>query len=268
MQKRVQIAALIVFLAAVVGVVGWTTFSFREPSYQGKSVSKWLEGYSFQPNPSIPLRERKEWQQADRAVRYLGPNAIPTLLRALRARDAPWQLMLVRLAAKQELIRIPYRTSATELNFWGAMAFASLRETASNSVPALVQIYKENRSIDSRNAVVIALGNIGPAAERAVPCLLDATVDSDFSIRFNALNALGEIHAQPELVVPVLVKALHIRDDSRVAAESALGGFGAAAKAAVPSLVELLNDEMPPRSFAASALKRIDPEAAARAGVK
>jgi hypothetical protein len=241
MVKRVQIA-LAVFLAVVIGVVGWTTFSFREPIYQGKSVSKWLEGYSFQPNPSIPLRERQEWQQADRAVRHLGTNAIPTLLRVLRATDAPWKLMLVRLAAKHDII-IPSISWAGEQNVCGAMAFASLRETASNSVPSLVQIYKENRSRESRNAVVIALGNIGPAAQRAVPCLLDAAANSDFSLRCNALNALGEIHAQPELVVPVLVAALRNSDESRTAAEAALGDFEEDAKAAVSSLLELLKDE-------------------------
>jgi hypothetical protein len=266
MRKRYRIA-LAILLVAVVGVVGWMTFSFREPMYRGKGLSKWLEGYAAQPS-SVPPVERPEWQQADRAVRHLGTNAIPTLLRVLRAKDAPWKLTLLRLAAMQGLIRIPYRTSAPELNVLGAMAFASLRGTASNSVPALVQIYKENRSKESRNAVVIALSNIGPAAGRAVPCLLDAAVDSDYSIRFNALIALGEIHAQPELVVPVLVTALRNRDESRVAAEAALGDFGAAAKAAVPSLVELLNDELPPRNFAAEALKRIDSEAAAQAGVK
>ena len=264
MQKRVQIA-LAILLVAVVGMVGWTTFSFREPMYQGKSLSKWLEGYNPQPS-TVPLVERPEWQQADRAVRHLGINAIPTLLRVLRARDALWNLTLLRLAAKQGLF-IPY-TSAPERNMCGAMAFASLRGNASNSVPALVQIYKENRSKESRSAVTIALGNIGPAAGRAVPCLLDAAVDSDSAIRFNALTALGEIHSQPELVVPVLVRALRNRDESRTAAEDALGDFGADAKAAIPSLVELLNDELPPRSFAAEALKRIDPEAAARAGAK
>ena len=266
MRKRVQVG-LAVFLVAVVGAVGWMTFSSREPMYQGKSLSKWLEGYSFQPNPTIPLTERQEWQQADRAVRHLGTNAIPTLLRVLRARDAPWKLMLVTLAAKRDMI-IPSISWAGDRNMCGAMAFASLRETASNSVPALVQIYKENRSSESRNAVVIALGNIGPTAEKAVPCLLDAATNSDSSIRFNALIALGEIHARPELVVPVLVAALRNRDDSQIAAEDALGDFGADAKAAVPSLVELLKDERPPRSFAAAALKRIDPEAATRVGMK
>jgi hypothetical protein len=266
MRKRVQIG-FFVFLLAVIGVVGWMTSSFREPKYQGKSVSKWLESYNFQPNPSIPLRERQEWQQADRAVRHLGTNAIPTLLRALRATDAPWKLILVRVAAKHDIMIRTISWAGTQ-NMCAAMAFASLRETASNSVPSLVQIYKENRSRESRNAVVAALSNIGPAAQRALPCLLDAAVDSDFSIRFNALTALGEIHARPELVVPVLVAALRNGDDSRVYAEAALGDFGEDAKTAVPSLLELLKNEQPPRNFAAEALKRIDPEAAARAGVK
>jgi len=267
MRKRFQIAlGVLVAVIYIVGVAGWMTFSFRQPMYQGKRLSKWLEGYNSRSDPFIPLSERPQWQQADRAVRHFGTNAIPTLLGVLRVRDALWKLTLVRLAAKQGLF-IPY-TPALERNMCAAMAFASLGGTASNSVPALVQIYKENRSKESRNAVVVAMGNIGPAAGRAVPCLLDAATNSDFSIRFNALTSLGEIHAQPELVVPVLVAALRNRDESRVAAEDALGDFGTDAKAAVPALVELLKDESPQRRFAASSLKRIDPHAADGAGVK
>lgn len=264
MRKRGQIALAVLFGVIVAGI-SWQLLREREPVYQGKSLSEWLEGCNVQQS-TIPLVERPQWRQADRAIRHFGTNGIPTLLHVLRATDAPWKLTLLKLAAKQGLF-ISY-TPAPERNICGAMAFASLRETARNAVPALVQIYKENRSKESLNAVVIALSNIGPAAEKAVPCLLDAATNSDFSIRFNALTALGEIHAQSELVVPVLVAALRNRDESRVAAEASLGDFEEDAKAAVPSLLELAKDEQPPRSFAAEALKRIDPDAAARAGVK
>jgi hypothetical protein len=67
---------------------------------------------------------------------------------------------------------------------------------------------------------------------------------------------------------PLLLAWSQNRDERRIAAEDALGNFGADANAAVPSLVELLKDEQPPRSFAAEALRRIDPGAAAKAGVK
>jgi len=47
-----------------------------------------------------------------------------------------------------------------------------------------------------------------------------------------------------------------------------LGSFGAAAKAAVPRLLPLLHGEKEARRAATLALPRIDPEAAAKAGIK
>ena len=268
MRKRVRIA-LAVLLVAIVGVIAWQVLREREPVYQGKPLSVWLEGYTPDPKDHRPLVEQPQWKHADAAVRALGTNAIPSLLRMLRARDTPLKLTLVRLARKQRLFKIS-QTSAGELNMRASEAFGSLGENASNSVPALIQIYEENRSEASQNAVVLALGSIGPAAGEAVRCLLGTVERSDFAIRHNAVGALGEIHAQPRLVVPVLAKALGDPDTMiRGAAACSLRDFGADGKPAVPALLELLKDtDEYARGLAAEALKEIDPEAAAQAGVK
>lgn len=266
MRKRVQIALAILLVVTLVGVIAWQALRESEPVYDGKSLSAWLKGYAPDPESARPTEEQPQWQQADAAVRALGTNAIPSLLRMLRARDTPWKLKLVRLAIKQRFIRISY-ASAVDLNMGASMAFGSLREDSSNAIPALIQIYKENRSEASQNAVVLALRSIGPAAAGAVPCLLSAATNSDFAIRHNALAALGEIHAQPGLAVPVLAQALHDPDAMvRGAAAGSLRDFGADAKPAVPALLELLKDKDEyTSSLAAEALKEIDPDAAANA---
>jgi len=268
MRKRLQIA-LAVLLVGVIGGIGWQSLRHREPVYQGKSLSTWLEGYTPDPKSYRPLVEQPQWQQANAAVRGLGTNAIPSLLRMLRARDNPWKLKLVRLASNQRFIKISY-VSASELNVRAAMAFGSLPDHGSNSVPELIQIYKENRSEESQSAVVLAFRSIGPAASQAVPVLLNAAGSSDLTIRHNALAALGEIHAQPDLVVPLLTKALRDQEPHiRSAAAMALRDFGAEAKPAVPALLELLKDgDSYVSTIAAESLEQIDPEAAANAGVK
>jgi HEAT repeat protein len=86
---------------------------------------------------------------------------------------------------------------------------------------------------------------------------------------------LGTIHQQPEQVIPILVEFLDkpqnpqhvliIRSD----AIWALREFGPQAKSAIPSLLRYLNDEDGGiRSHVTNALIAIDPEAAAKAGVK
>ncbi len=70
--------------------------------------------------------------------------------------------------------------------------------------------------------------------------------------------------------MPALTEAL--RDpvlSVRANAAAGLGAFGTAAEQAVPALVEALKDrDTSMKQAAASSLRSIDPEAAARAGVK
>ena len=86
-----------------------------------------------------------------------------------------------------------------------------------------------------------------------------------------AVRALGEIHSQSQLVVPALIAALHDpAGEVQRQASLALGRYGETAKAAVPALLEILKyDRNPVDKFnAINALKAIDPEAVAEAGVK
>ena len=89
-------------------------------------------------------------------------------------------------------------------------------------------------------------------------------------MRAGLVTALGEIHAQPDQVVPVLINCLN--DSNRmVRADSALAlaNYRTNAKPAIPVLIGLLNDKGKGVSnCAALALKAIDPEAAAEVGLK
>jgi HEAT repeat protein len=90
----------------------------------------------------------------------------------------------------------------------------------------------------------------------------------DVAVQGAALGALGKIHEQPDLVVPVLIKYL---DDGTVntQAAEALAGFGAVAKAAVPKLIPLLKVQDKDLHHAVVvALRKIDSAAAAQAGAK
>jgi HEAT repeat protein len=86
-------------------------------------------------------------------------------------------------------------------------------------------------------------------------------------VRYYAICALGEITAEPERVVPILINALHDPDSqNQIRAVQALGQFGPDAELAVPALAEYFKTSH--SSAALDALKEIDPAAAAKAGVK
>ena len=90
-------------------------------------------------------------------------------------------------------------------------------------------------------------------------------------MRREAIHALGEIRAEPDRVLPVLVDALH--DPSSAIQDSAiqaLQGFGENATIAVPALIDLLNSHRQyyDRALAVKVLKALDREAATKAGLK
>ena len=123
-----------------------------------------------------------------------------------------------------------------------------------------------------RLAAAEVLANIGPAALPALDALIVALKDPDRDVRHNAAIALGHLGPKAAPAVPALIEALQDKDFVvlfRAATAEALGEIGPQAKPAVPALVEALKEKHPfIQSRVETALKKLDPEAAAASGVK
>src|SRR3954452_17069213 len=90
--KRFRIVLVVLFVV-IVGGVGWLVLRPHEPVYQGKRLSLWIEGYWHAKHP----------EEINEAIRQMGTNTLPYLLRIMRTRDdSPLKLKLVELAAKQK----------------------------------------------------------------------------------------------------------------------------------------------------------------------
>lgn len=134
-----------------------------------------------------------------------------------------------------------------------------------NDLPG-IQITYIN-ALGRRSAAVGGLGQLGPAAKAAVPSLIQALEGWD-GLHEDAIRALGNIHGAPEVVIPLLIPYL-TNDGLNDQAAIALGHYGRLAKEAIPKIVPLLKARDKDSRFAARvALMQIDPEAAAKAGVK
>lgn len=256
---------LAVLLVAGLGGLAWLVLRPCEPVYQGKPLSFWLGGYySIQRERT---GDEASYNQGAKAVRQAGTNAIPILLRLLRAKDTVLTFRILRLAQKQPFIKLRH-SSALLRSTRAAEGFAILGADGKGAVPALIEIYEQNLP-ETRLATVAALGSIGPAAKPAVPLLLQGLNATNYYVRAAYITALGQIHGEPALVVPALLGFLYPDIEARGPAAEALGKFGPEARRAVPALVALLNDNaMGVRASAATALKAIDPEAADKAGVE
>lgn len=241
MRKRVRIA-LAVLLIALVSVIIRQMLQTGEPVYQGKPLSSWLRGYGpfwqviIGTSASPPLASDAQRQRVDEVVRQVGTNALPTLLRMLRAKDSALKVKLMDLARRQHIITIQH-TPAGDLNHQAAFAFKALGATARSAVPRVMEIAERKVSPASQYSAIVALGGIGPPGKETLPSLLRGATNANCWFRSYTISALGSIHSEADRVVPVLINALHDPD---------------------PYV----------RPYATDALKQTDPEAAARAGVR
>jgi hypothetical protein len=85
-RKPLKIVLAIV-LVAIAGAIAWQILRTREPSYQGRSLGSWLTAY-YPVTQKTPATERarkaEEMRKAHEAVRQIGTDALPTLLRMQR----------------------------------------------------------------------------------------------------------------------------------------------------------------------------------------
>lgn len=246
---------LALFLAAVAAAITWQVLRVREPTYQGRRLSSWLQQYGTDGGSTQ--------EEVDEAVRSIGTNAIPTLLRMLEANDTA---LKVKLSESGLLWRFGLRfTPAAILHAQALQAFRALGVDGSNAAPALVEIYGRNISPSSRRATGDSLVEIGPAAKQAIPVLIKSSAGTNAEERAYAAYTMGRLALEPALVVPVLTHALHDVDrEVRYNAAFGLGGIafmGGDARPAVPVLVETLKDDYgTARAAAAMALGHIHAE--------
>lgn len=95
-------------------------------------------------------------------------------------------------------------------------------------------------------AAADALGRIG---QPAVPALMEALIDGNPVVRFQAARALTYMGAQASSAVPALMRALGDQDESvRQQSALALGQIGPSAAPAVPQLLQMLKmaSSLPP----------------------
>jgi hypothetical protein len=260
-KRRILIVTLLI---AAVGFASWLILSQPgEPVYQGKPLSYWCEQYAT--NDLLHPNDDSK-KQAEIAIRAIGTNAIPTLLRWLKTgEDSKLKLKLLQLASKQHVVNIRWKT-AEVWHFEAIQGLLALGPLAKSALPALIEMYNKRGSspFELSDVITEINGSTGPAAADALPGFIIDTTNINPVIRWRAVQSLGQIGARPDLVVPTLTKCLgDTSEDVRYTAAFGLEASGGSAKSAVPELIKALADPSPDvRDEAASALKKIDPEAA------
>ena len=285
MKLRVRIALLLLLLTGL-AVGAYFTFRSTEPEFEGKRLSEWLRELE-----ALPDVASSNWNEASRAVRQIGTNAIPALLKMLEVTDSKWKLQTVDWLQETMSVDLT-ETLANVHNRRALLGFRLLGHSAAPAVPRLeALVAKSNPQIASqalaalgemggseilpallkaltnggpvvRAQAATALGSLRSRAGAAVPALVQATHEGDVGLRASAARALGEIGLDPDAVVPRLTESL-ADTNSFVRSSAALGlsAFGTRAEAALPAIQALPrdNDEFASR-FIPRAIVRVQCE--------
>ena len=238
MSKRRIIAVGLLFIALVAGGVVFALRQPAEPVWQGRKLSEWMERHTPSSEAQPPYGS-PGWHLADRAIKEIGTNGIPTLLRMVGATEGDLRARLRRLAKNQRFVYVSYRY-APDLNREAEYAFELLGTNAAAAVPGLTKIYQQARSSDSQMYAALSLGKIGKPAESAVPVLISNFTHTNDQVRFYAASAVGSIGGDPAIVVPALRSMLN--DPYRATRWNALVGltrFGRKASPAIPAILEM-----------------------------
>jgi HEAT repeat protein len=246
---------------AFICLAGWYTFIPRQPSYNGKPLSYWLSRYENRILGKAALNP-SEQQEADKAVREIGTNAIPYLLKLAGRKDSALKKRMLSIYKRQRWLKLSihdaqfYRIEAT-------CGFAALREKAKLAVPGLIRLLKDDDH-QIREIVASDLGMIGPEAEEAIPALFPLLDEQNRGTpTLEAMMALGGIHRRPEIVLPRLLEFVNgDRKDwnYQSPALDAIGRYGSDAKDLTPLIITFLDDpDASRKSSAESALIMIDP---------
>jgi hypothetical protein len=228
-----------------------------DPIYAGKRLSQWIK----ELNSPVPGASAA----ATDAVKAIGTSAIPQLLIEASAHDSAPKAIANALIEKQSFFKL-HIVSASDHQ---SRALRGLCALGTNGASAVAQgLTNSDKWI--RHGCVGQWEMCTYYPDIVFDPLFSRLKDSEPIVRARTANALGMLHQQPERVVPVLIELLRDRDDwVRCMAALGLNLYGDAAKPAVPALLQsLTNSGSAFRSFATDALKRLDPQAAAKAGIR
>ncbi|HTL16220.1 MAG TPA: HEAT repeat domain-containing protein [Patescibacteria group bacterium] len=248
-------------------------------------MSGWLLQGAWKP---IGLTTEQEG-----AIRCMGTNALPFLVKWVRYVGPPWRARLARsmpplfrrfpfLVKNKQLERARLSLAALQMlgpdvaaampqfvemmkqtNAEVALRALQVVDSAGKAgIPVLLDVLTNRQSYVQVYYLEGAMGRLEADGHFAVPPLVNCLTNQNWGVVVVAARWLGRIRMEPEVVVPALANCLDA-SDSRVkcAVMQALGEFRTDAAVALPSLIRELNDpDNEVRAAARNALRRVEPD--------
>ncbi|MDB6111586.1 MAG: domain containing protein [Pedosphaera sp.] len=174
-------------------LAGWLALSYarsREPRYEGRTLTQWLEDYYLVSTHREDFTNATATLKASaHALKQIGTNAIPSLLKKLSTKNNAFEQRLESLARSQSLIRFHYADPDLQKRL-GFEGFRILGKDAMSAVPALTKLIK-HPGVGGRLLVLNSLDCIQPKSEALLPILLQNVHDPEFPIRIISVDMLS-----------------------------------------------------------------------------
>jgi HEAT repeat protein len=254
-----QRLSLVVLTLAVPSGFTWLVLSSREPVYQGKSISVWIEQYyqNFDGCMFQGVRDAAQRERAAVAIRQIGTNGIPYLMTLAAARDSGVKSFILRRAYGHPpgwllntfgLQRRYSRWAASSLidPHKAYCGFMLLGPEAKAAVPDLISIMHTSPNRNGRRMATYCLGFIGASARDALPDLSENFKDPVDGVRDATVKALFDIGMNHEtgmfrpectrVLVPRLIQLLPDPKADALRIIRILGDIGPDAQAALPAI--------------------------------
>lgn len=229
-------------LLLTVAVWHW---QLREPEWEGQPLGHWLETLAVSWDDLYAEPTKPGELAAYRAIRGMGTNAVPSLLRRMsHPTPAPWerQVMRVKDFLEARHIRYPWRRVSRYTYLKEAAllrAFFALGTVADPFVPELARRLNSTNSTEAFRAAHV-LARIGPHGVQAV---VAATTNSVPEAREAAVFGLSvAVTNRSEGFAVILALRRDASPVVRSAVAKSLRSFQDRPVEAIPALIELLSD--------------------------
>lgn len=216
----------------------------HEPTAHGKPLSDWVKIYS---GPySSTFATPKDMAEGGTAIKQIGTNAIPFLLRWMDYETPPWKATLFVKSRKLPKWIINIRPAKWLFagpgyppGWSAALSFRALGPTAAPAIHEL-EIRAQRNSPQKRSAALFALSFVGP---EAVPAMVRVFSNPDLVADTMAGPSLGNLGTNARPLITLLVQYLdHTNAPAAAASAAILGHLWLETDLVIPALMRKLGD--------------------------
>ena len=182
MRNKRKLALAFLAIVLITGAAWLLVLSPREPSYQGKNLTQWLDEYNR-------AGSMDKTEPVSDAIRAMGTNSLPFLLANINHTDSPLKLKLQTLLRKQHVIKPSILGSD-----YKSVSILALSALGTNAEPLFPDLLKLADDPQNHWWGVMSLLAIGPSS---IPTLEKVCENTNANVRTDAVLMIAFLKTMP-----------------------------------------------------------------------